>query len=350
MIAATVFEVLLDALLFVRTALHSHRQLAAENLFLRKELALYIQRQTKPRRATDGTRLTLVMLAGFIDWRPVLTIVQPDTLVRWHRRTFRLLWRWKSRPVGRPPIPTDVQQLIAEMARANRTWGEERIAGELLLKLGVSLSPLTARRYMVVRLRPIQDCGPKVWRTFVRTDARGVLACDFFVTVTARFRIDYALLCLYGGTCCLVHERDCASNCRMDRAAVCTCDGREYPPRTVPELLTNDTATRLNGSSARESRPRAGADERAVHPLSGLDDSSKRLIPEPLVIPLAVIVRRGTPQALVADAGLPAARSGSRHSPRSDRTNRSANALQLGAHAGVRTMRTPDVSSSCSAP
>ena len=100
MIAATVFEVLLDALQFVRTALHSDRQLAAENLFLRKQLALYIERQTKPRRATDATRLTLVMLARFIDWRPVLTIVQPDTLVRWHRQTFRLLWRWKSRPGG----------------------------------------------------------------------------------------------------------------------------------------------------------------------------------------------------------------------------------------------------------
>jgi putative transposase len=99
-IAATVFKVLLDALSFVRTALHSHRQLAAENLFLRKQLALYIERQTKPRRATDGTRLTLVMLARFIDWRPVLTIVQPDTLVRWHRQTFRLLWRWKLVPLG----------------------------------------------------------------------------------------------------------------------------------------------------------------------------------------------------------------------------------------------------------
>ena len=176
LIAATVFEVLLDALQFVRTALHSHRQLAAENLFLRKQLAVYIERQTKPRRATDGTRLTLVILARFIDWRPVLTIVQPDTLVRWHRRTFRLLWRWKSRPVGRPPIPTDVQQLIAEMARANRTWGEERIAGELLLKLGVSLSPRTARRYMVVRLRPIQDCGPR----------RGVRSCATMRAVCSR--------------------------------------------------------------------------------------------------------------------------------------------------------------------
>ena len=162
-----IFEVLLDALQFVRTALHSHRQLAAENLFLRKQLALYIERQTKPRRATDGTRLTLVMLAHFIDWRPVLTIVQPDTLVRWHRQTFRLLWRWKSRPVGRPPIPAALQQLIAEMARANRTWGEERIAANSCSNSASRSRHERSDAIWVVRLRPIQDCGPR----------RGVRSC-----------------------------------------------------------------------------------------------------------------------------------------------------------------------------
>jgi hypothetical protein len=74
-IAATVFDVLLDVLRLLGTTLHSQRRLAAENLFLRKQLALYIERQAKPRRATNATRLTLVILAHFIDWRPVLTIV-----------------------------------------------------------------------------------------------------------------------------------------------------------------------------------------------------------------------------------------------------------------------------------
>ena len=77
----------------------------------------------QPRRATNATRLTLIGLAQVIDWRPVLTIVQPDTLIRWHRHAFRLFWRWKSRPRGRPRIPADVQQLIADIAKANRTWG-----------------------------------------------------------------------------------------------------------------------------------------------------------------------------------------------------------------------------------
>ena len=125
---------MVDVLEFAPFGLRSYARLAAENLFLRKQLALYLERQVKPRRATNATRLTLVLLARFIEWRPVLTIVRPDTLVRWHRHAFRLLWRWKSRCRGRPRIP-DLQQLIADMARANRTWGEERIAAELRLNM-----------------------------------------------------------------------------------------------------------------------------------------------------------------------------------------------------------------------
>ena len=75
----------------------------------------------------------------------------PETLIRWHRKGFRLFWRWQSRAAGRPRIPSGVQRLIATMAAANRTWGEERIVNELLLKLGIRLSPRTVRRYMPSR-------------------------------------------------------------------------------------------------------------------------------------------------------------------------------------------------------
>ena len=85
-------------------------------------------------------------LSWLIDWRPILTVVQPATLIRWHRRGFQLFWQWKSRPRGRPRVPADLQRLIGEMASANRTWGEERIASELLLKLGVRVSARTVRR------------------------------------------------------------------------------------------------------------------------------------------------------------------------------------------------------------
>jgi hypothetical protein len=120
--ASAVFGLVVDALEFVAVGLRSRSRLAAENLFLRKQLALYLERQVKPHRASNATRLTFVVLAHFIESRQCLTIVRPNRLVRWHRHAFRLLWRWKSRPCGRPGIPHDLQQLITQMAAANRTW------------------------------------------------------------------------------------------------------------------------------------------------------------------------------------------------------------------------------------
>ena len=114
--------------------------------------------------------------------------MKPETLIRWHRKGFRLFWRWKSRACGRPPLPVDVQHLIAAMARANATWGEERIAAELQLKLGIRVSPRTVRRYMPATGRPHGRASSQRWSTFVRNHADAMLACDFFVTITAGFR------------------------------------------------------------------------------------------------------------------------------------------------------------------
>jgi putative transposase len=189
MMAGTAFGVVLDLLQLLRASVHSHARLAAENLFLRQQLALYVERKATPRRANNATRATLVMLSRFIDWRPLLAVVQPDTLVRWHRHVFRLFWRWTSRRRGRPRIPVDLQQLIADMARANRTWGEERIAAELLLKLGISVSPRTVRPYMRRPASAHPGSRTHAWRMFMRNHARDVLACDFFVTVTAHLRL-----------------------------------------------------------------------------------------------------------------------------------------------------------------
>jgi hypothetical protein len=99
----------------------SRAQLVGENLFLRKQLACYIERQVRPRRTDNVSRIALVLLSPFVDWRELLTIVRPDTLVRWHRDLYRLFWRVKSRQRGRPRIPIEVQRLIVEMATKNRT-------------------------------------------------------------------------------------------------------------------------------------------------------------------------------------------------------------------------------------
>jgi putative transposase len=100
----------------------SRRALAAENLFLRKQLALFHERKVKPHRAHDSTRLVMVILGRMFSWRDALVNVQPDTFLRWHRTGFRLFWRWKSRPVGRLPIAKDLRRLIREMA-AERRFG-----------------------------------------------------------------------------------------------------------------------------------------------------------------------------------------------------------------------------------
>ena len=117
----TVLSIARDVVRLLSTAVQSHAHLAAKNLFLRKQLTLYMERQEKPRRADDATRIVLVALSSMIEWRQLLMVVKPDTLIRWHRKGFRLFWRWKSRPHGRPRVPRALQRLIAEMAAANRT-------------------------------------------------------------------------------------------------------------------------------------------------------------------------------------------------------------------------------------
>jgi putative transposase len=197
---------LVDVIRFLRLCLRPAPVLAAENLFLRKQLALYQERHVKPRRATDATRLALVRLARWFDWRQALAVVQPATFVRWHRQGFRLFWRWKSRP-GHPRIPRELQTLIHQMARDNPTWGQERIANELRLKLGLQVSPRTVRKYMP---KPLDHGrGHRVpsqrWRTFVRNHAQTIVACDFCVVITATFRLLYVLVVMEHATRRILH-------------------------------------------------------------------------------------------------------------------------------------------------
>jgi putative transposase len=201
----TTFDLLLDALRFIRLSLQPNWALVAENLFLRKQLALYLERKVKPRRASDATRFTLVLLSRLFAWRQALTLVKPDTLIRWHRRGFRLLWKLKSKPQGRPQVPVELRKLIAEMANENPTWGEERISAELLLKLGIRVSPRTVRRYMPDATGPRRYPSSQRWVTFVRNHAQAILACDFFITVTASFRVLYAFVIMEVGTRRITH-------------------------------------------------------------------------------------------------------------------------------------------------
>ena len=148
-----------DLVHFLCLGLRSRASLAAENLFLRKQLAFYQERKVKPRRADNPTRLSLVLLSRWFNWRDALIAVRPRTLIARHRKGFRLFWRWKSE-AGRRPTPVELQRLIQRMARENASWGEERIANELLLKLGLRVSPRTIRKYMP-KLPAAPASGPR---------------------------------------------------------------------------------------------------------------------------------------------------------------------------------------------
>ena len=97
----TAAMVLLDFGRFALMLTYSRSALASENLFLRKQLALFQERKIRPHRADDSTRWLMAHLSRLFDWRNALVVVRPDTLVRWHRKGFRLFWRWKSTPSGR---------------------------------------------------------------------------------------------------------------------------------------------------------------------------------------------------------------------------------------------------------
>jgi putative transposase len=186
-------------------ATHSRTALTAENLFLRKQLAFYQERQTRPRRLTDAARFSLSLWSRLFDWRKALVIIKPETLIRWHRKSFGLFWRLKSR-AGRPRLPKNIQQLIAEMAINNPTWGQERVADELSLKLGILVSPRTVKKYWPEGV----SSGPRRvssqrWKTFVHNHASALVACDFATVVTAKFRRLYVLVVMQIGTRRILH-------------------------------------------------------------------------------------------------------------------------------------------------
>ena len=197
-LAQIVVRLLADLAGLVALSLRSRRSVEAENLFLRRQLALFQERGIRPRRVDAATRVSLASLSRLFEWRDALVVVRPETLVRWHRAGWRLFWRVKSRP-GRPPILLELRQLIRRMATDNPIWGEERIANELLLKLGLRLSPRTVRKYMPKRpqSRPRSD---QRWATFLRNHAGAIVACDFFVAVTATFRLLYLLVVIEHGS------------------------------------------------------------------------------------------------------------------------------------------------------
>jgi hypothetical protein len=183
--AVILCTLLLDATRFLRLCLRAPAAVAAENLFLRKQLALYQERHIPPRRASNPTRFTLVWLSQWFDWRPALVGVQPATFQQWRRQRCKLFWHWTSGP-GRPPLPGALHALIRQMPRDNLTWGQRRIANELRLKLGLQVSPRTVRKYMPTRRDWTPGCRvlSQRWRTFLRNHAWDLIVSGIAVDLT----------------------------------------------------------------------------------------------------------------------------------------------------------------------
>jgi len=176
------------------STLRSRAAMELENLALRHQLGVLQRSARKRPRLTAGDRLLWVWLSRIrSDWRSMLVMVQPDTVIAWHRKSFRLFWSWKVRrgQPGRPKIPREVRDLLHRMCRENPTWGAPRIHGELL-KLGIDIGETSVSKYMVRGRKP----PSQTWRTFLENHVQRLVSIDFFTVPTLRFQILYVFLVL----------------------------------------------------------------------------------------------------------------------------------------------------------
>src|SRR6516165_6005310 len=169
----------------------STSRLEAENAALRHQVVVLRRMVHRRVRLTTGDRLFFIQLYR---WFPsvlkVITVVRPETLVRWHRAGFRRYWRWKSRSFGgRPPIDTELRALIRRMSVENPLWGAPRIHGELL-KLGFEVGQSSVAKYMARRRGP----PSQGWRTFFHNHAPDIAAMDLLVVPTIGFDLLYAFV------------------------------------------------------------------------------------------------------------------------------------------------------------
>jgi hypothetical protein len=179
------------ALAVLASPFKSKVRLEAENAVLRHQLNVLRRRLHGRVRLTNHDRWFFIQLYR---WFPsilkFLTIIRPETLVRWHRAGFCRYWRWKSRRRGgRPRIEIELRALIRQMSTENQLWGAPRIHGELL-KLGFSVAQSTVAKYMVKRRGP----PSQGWKTFLRNHAPDIAAMDLFVIPTIGFKLLYGFV------------------------------------------------------------------------------------------------------------------------------------------------------------
>src|SRR6267378_6369012 len=172
--------------------LRSRASLELELIALRHQVSVLRRQRPDRLRLFSTDRLLSVWLYRI--WPQVLNamvLVKPATVVQWHRKGFRLYWRWRSRRPGRPKMSSEIRDLIRQMSHTNPPWGAPRIHGELL-KLGIEVSQATVGRYMPWRPK----LPSPTWRSFLHNHLTDIVAIDMFVVTTTTFRLLYALIVL----------------------------------------------------------------------------------------------------------------------------------------------------------
>ena len=225
---------LVSVWMFLRALLFGSAAIALENLALRHQLRV-LQRSARRPRLVQGDRVLWVWLCRvWAGWRSSLVIVQPATVLAWHRRGFQLYWRWKSRPnpVGRPRLDPELRDLIRRMARENPTWGRRRIRAELAL-LGYEVAELTVAKYM----RRSSPRPSPTWRAFLASHLRDTVAIDFFLVPTLTFRLLFVFVVLRHDRRELLHVNvtDHPSAVWAARQIIET-----FPEETAPKYLLRD--------------------------------------------------------------------------------------------------------------
>ncbi len=205
-----------------------------ENLALRQQLAVLKRAAPRPKLRWRDRLFWVALSRLWRGWRSALVLVQPETVVRWHRLGFRLFWRWKSsgRP-GRPGIATEIRALIRRMSRDNPLWGAPRLRAELRL-LGHEVAQSTVAKYMVRRKGKPPS---QTWRTFLRNHAGSLASMDFFVAPTVTFQLLYGFLILRHDRRRVVHFAATST----PTAAWVTRQLREaFPYEEAPRYLIRD--------------------------------------------------------------------------------------------------------------
>jgi len=190
------FAILRALGMFVAGMFKSRSRLEAENLFLRHQLNIALRRAPPCLRLRGSDRALLIWMTRL--WPGLLSlaqVVQPATILRWHRAGFKVFWRWKSQNrAGRPKIDRRLRDLIQRMSRENPLWGASRIHGELLM-LGFKVAQSTVSKYMMRGRNP----PSQTWKTFLRNHAEAIVAIDMCVVPTVTFDLLFAFLVLGHG-------------------------------------------------------------------------------------------------------------------------------------------------------